>query len=439
MTLHENAAMALQMALDKGAQQTRVCASNNVSDTYSVRDNALDRLQQAGESSLFIHLYVDGCYGTCSTNNTQPDALARLLERAVASTRLLAADSDRCLPDPSLCYRMGCCPDLHLFDTTIDRLLPAQKKELAFACAAQVYGCHERVLSVTVDYADYRIEQCLLDSQGLDCHARGTFFSLTAECAVQGKGTARPSDWGASGGLRLAQLTPACGADALQRALAKINPRKVRSGHYDMVVENRVSAQLLGPLLQALDGSALQQNNSFLKDKIGQQVFSPLFTLLDNPHAPGMMGARAFDAEGLATKPRLIVDSGVVTTPFVSTYYGRKLQRPVTVDGPSVLQLSGPVVQEATAMTLAARLKKGILVTGFNGGNCNGATGDFSYGVEGFLIKDGALAHPISEMVLSGNMLDLWTRLSAAGNDPLDWSACQIPALLFEHVSFAGL
>jgi PmbA protein len=88
---------------------------------------------------------------------------------------------------------------------------------------------------------------------------------------------------------------------------------------------------------------------------------------------------------------------------------------------------------------MVANLKKGILVTGFNGGNCNGSTGDFSYGIEGYLIENGSIVHPINEMNISGNMNQLWFNLVEAGNDIVDGSSFMIPTLMFEGIDFSGI
>lgn len=107
-----------------------------------------------------------------------------------------------------------------------------------------------------------------------------------------------------------------------------------------------------------------------------------------------------------------------------------------TISSPSLLLLKGG---HGDVASLAGLMKNGIFVTGFNGGNCNTATGDFSYGIEGFFVQDGQIAYPINEMVMTGNMTDLWNQLTAAGNDALTTSSWQIPSLLFESIEFAGI
>jgi len=107
-----------------------------------------------------------------------------------------------------------------------------------------------------------------------------------------------------------------------------------------------------------------------------------------------------------------------------------------TVNSPSILVLQ---TGKNDLDGLVAEVDKGILITGFNGGNCNSSTGDFSYGIEGFLIENGKLTQPVSEMNVTGNMLALWSSLVETGNDPRLSSSWRIPSLVFEGVDFSGL
>ncbi len=430
---------ALTSALRKGAEQVRVTAMQDVSDSFTVRNDKLEKLYQAGESSLFIHLFTDGRYGTCSTNRPEEEEIDRLLDTAIASTRLLAPDPYRILPPAEKCYKGTIRPGDGL---PSDPLSAEIKKRTAFECAAGVWGTDPSLVHVTADYSDSRSCLYLIDSQDLSCFSADTFYSLSAECAVNGPHNTRPSDWFVKGGITpdaigIGGNSPNdCARLALERTLAKRSPKKIPSGCYNMVVENRVASTLLAPVIQAMSGSALQQGSSFLLDMLGKQIAASQFTLRDEPHLPNEPGRRYFDSEGLATKPRTIIENGILNLYFLSTYFAGKMQMEPTIEGPSVLQLCGGKNDIHSLIKLAG---KGVLVTGFNGGNCNGTTGDFSYGIEGFLFENGRIIQPLNEMVISGNMKDFWFRFLSAADDALHYSAWQIPSLLFENIAFAGL
>lgn len=171
-------------------------------------------------------------------------------------------------------------------------------------------------------------------------------------------------------------------------------------------------------------------------DKLNTKVGADKLNLLDEPHTVGANGARYFDNEGIATERRPIFENGILKTYFIDTYNSKKMDVAPTISSPSLLVLQ-PGDKDADG--LVADVQKGIFITGFNGGNSNSSTGDFSYGIEGFLIENGKLTQPISEMNVTGNMITLWTSLVAVGNDPRTSSSWRIPSLVFEGVDFSGL
>ena len=203
-----------------------------------------------------------------------------------------------------------------------------------------------------------------------------------------------------------------------------------------MVVENRSVGRILSPVVSALNGSSIQQKNSFMIDKMNQQFGSPKLTLVDDPLIIGGRGSKLFDSEGMAMKKRPIFEQGVLKTYFIDTYYGKKLgMTPNSGETSNVVFETGDKDLDA----LVKSLKKGILVTGFNGGNCNSSTGDFSYGIEGFLIENGEMVKPVSEMNITGNMYDLWSNLIEVGSDVRLDSSWRIPSLVFANVDFSGM
>lgn len=298
-------------------------------------------------------------------------------------------------------------------------------------------GKDNRIISVSTSYGDGENSSYRLTSNGFEGESKSTWFSVSADVALRGEGEARPSSYWYDSALFYDKLVKSgIGATALERALRKLGQKKVASGKYTMVVDSVNSSSLLRPMLSALYGSVLQQKNSFLLDKLNAKVGGGLLNLMDEPHIIGARGARYFDSEGVATEPRPIFESGVLKTYFIDTYNSRKMGVEPTVGSPSLLVLK-PGNKDLNG--LVADVRKGILVTGFNGGNCNSSSGDFSYGIEGFLIENGKPTRPISEMNVTGNMITLWASLSAVGNDPRLSSSWRIPSLVFEDVDFSGL
>jgi len=426
---------AMDYALKNGCQAAKLVLYSNSNASFELRDAKMDRLQQASESGLSISLYVDGRYGSYSTNRLDKKELETFIKNGIESTRYLAVDEARVLPDASRYYKGG-KPDLQLFDRRFETINPDDKVAIARAAAEEVLGKDSRIISVGTSYGDGESSSYRLTSNGFEGESKSTWFSLSADVALRGEGEARPSSYWYESALFYDKLVKSgVGTKALERVLRKLGQKKVASGKYTMVVDPMNASNLLSPVLSALYGSALQQKNSFLLDKLNVKVGTGLLNLMDEPHLIGASGARYFDSEGVATERRSIFEE-VLKTYFIDTYNSKKMGVEPTVNSPSLLVLK-PGNKDLNG--LVADVQKGILVTGFNGGNCNSSSGDFSYGIEGFLIENGKLTQPVSEMNVTGNMITLWASLSAVGNDPRMSSSWRIPSLVFEGVDFSGL
>jgi PmbA protein len=203
-----------------------------------------------------------------------------------------------------------------------------------------------------------------------------------------------------------------------------------------MIIENRLAGRALDPLISALNGSSIQQKNSFLIDMKGERIGSDLMTIIDDPFIVSGRGSRLYDSEGLATQKRNIVEGGILRNYFIDTYYGKKLEmEPTSGETSNLVFKPGELDLEG----LIASMDRGILVTGFNGGNSNGSTGDFSYGIEGFLVENGKLTQPVSEMNITGNFKQVWKDLVAVGNDVYTGSSWRLPSLVFDKINFSGI
>lgn len=427
---------AMDYALKNGCQAVKVNMYSGSNSSFELRDAKMDRLQQASENGMSIYLYVDGRYGTFSTNRLNKKELETFIQNGISATRYLAKDEAQTLPDPSRYYKGG-KPDLKLIDDNFASVNPDEKIAMAKTAAEEAMGKDPRIIAVESSYGDGENFSYRIHSNGFEGERRNSWYSLSSSVSIKGEGESRPSSYWYESSLMLDKLVKeGIGKKALERTLKKLGQKKVKSGKYTMVVDPLNSSRLVSPLISALYGSQLQQKNSFLLDKIGQQIGNAKFTLKDEPHLVGASGARYFDNEGVATQPRIIFDKGVLKTYFIDTYIANKMKIEPTIADPSILILEPG---DKNLEGLIADVNDGILVTGFNGGNSNSSTGDFSYGIEGFLIENGKLTLPVNEMNVTGNSLVLWKSLAQVGNDPRLDSSWRIPSLVFEGVDFSGL
>lgn len=427
---------AMEYALKSGCQAAKVLLYASSNTSFELLNAKMNRLQQASEGGLSLSLYVDGRYGSISTNRLNQKELETFIKNGVESTRYLAKDEARVLPDSSRYYKGGKA-DLQLYDAQLAALEPDAKVALAENIASEAMGKDNRIVSVGSSYSDGANFNYHLSSNGFEGETQSTWCSLSADVTIKGESEARPAAYWYESSLHLRDLVKQdIGRKALERVLCKLGQQKIQSGSYTMVVDPMNTGRLLNPLMAALNGAALQQKNSFLLDKLLEKVASDKLTLRDEPHLMKASGACYFDSEGVATQPRSVFDRGVLQTYFIDTYIAKKMGVDPTIGSSSILVMQ---TGDKDLKGLTAGVDKGILVTGFNGGNCNSSTGDFSYGIEGFLIEKGKLTQPISEMNVTGNMITLWASLVETGNDPRLTSSWRIPSLVFEGVDFSGL
>jgi len=427
---------ALDFALKNGCREVRISLYNGSNSSFEIRDMKIDRLQQASENALSIHLFVDGRYGSFSTNRLEKKELEKFILNGIDSTRYLAEDPARALPDASLYYK-GDGADLQLYDRKIETVEPDDKVAIAMHICDEIMGKDERLVASESSYSDGDNFRYMITSNGFEGESANSNFSVSGSASIKGDGDARPSDYWYDSSLYFDNLqTKGIGTKALERTLRKLGQKKIASARLPMIVDFMNVRRLLSPVISALYGSAIQQKNSFMLDKLGQKVVGENVTLIDDPHIAKASGARYFDSEGVATRRMPVFENGVLKTYYIDTYYANKMETVRTIDAPSVLTMP---LGSKNLDGLVASLAKGILVTGFNGGNCNSTTGDFSYGIEGFLIENGNPVQAVSEMNITGNMLTLWSNLVEAGNDPMLSSSWRLPSLLFDGVDFSGM
>lgn len=425
----------ISFALDNGAREVAVYINNNTRTNIEIRERKIDKLHESIGNSLSVDLYVDKKYSSHSTNLLREKDLLKFISEGIAATRYLSEDEYRYLPDKNL-YYTGKGEDLRTLDPLLNSIESDMKIDLARKVEEEVYGIDNKIISITSYYTDNVTNMLLADSNGFRGTSDSSFTGIAAEVAVRDdKG--RPSDyWGEYSIFFDSLKKTGIGKTALQRAVRKSNPEKIKSGKYTIIVENIVAANLLNPFISALYGSSLYMKNSFLAGKINTKVAGDKLTFYDDPLMVSGFGSKLFDNEGLKAVKREIIREGILQNYFIDTYYGRKLNLTPTSGKTSNIVFKKGKKDLDGLIRLA---DEGILVTGFNGGNCNGATGDFSYGIEGFYIEKGRIKHPVNEINVSGNMNEFWNKLTEVGNDPYLYSSRLTPSLMFENTDVSGV
>ncbi|MBI4701288.1 MAG: TldD/PmbA family protein [Deltaproteobacteria bacterium] len=437
--LLDRARAVAEAARQRGAQGARVSVRRSRKGEVEWRDGKLDRLREATEVSLGITLFVDGRYSANSTSDLRPEAVARLLDETTAATRLLAPDAHRKLAPPAR-YAGRFAGELGIWDEAgAAATSGAERRRLAQALEQAARSGPEaaEIISVTAGAGDEAAEAAMVCSNGMEGTVRSSSFSLWAETTVRDRGDRKPEGWWQAVTRERGKLpgVEQVGREATRRALADRGAKPEKSGKYPCVIEAFVAGRLLGDLLGPLGGQAIQQKRSFLADKLGKKIAGEALTITDDPWLVGGLGSRPYDPEGMSTQRRPLVERGVLRSFLLDTYYASKLgQEPTTGATTNLVFASG----KRDLAALLAAMGKGILVTGFSGGNANAATGDFSIGIRGQWIEGGKPVRALAEMNLAGNHLDLWSRLLEPGADPYPYAALRCPSLRFGPVQFSG-
>lgn len=432
----ELAHWVVQQAKQAGADEVAVDVVNRREIDVEVREQQLDQLKESTRNALSLTIYTDHRYSVQETNDLRRESLERFASEAVAMTKYLSPDEHRYLPDPKY-YEGQAEVDLKTVDAAYAGLTSEERVKFAQQIEEAVRGESDQVITCNTGFSDSQYETVKVLSNGFEGVSRGTSYSAGAEATVKDSGDARPSDWDWRT-VRFRKELPSpeeLGRNSVERALAKVGQKKIETGVYEMVIENRAASRFLSSLIGPMSGSSLQQKRSYLDGKLGQQIAAEKFTMIDDPLIVSGHGSQLYDGEGLAAKRRVMIDKGVLKNFYIDTYYGRKLEMAPTSSGTSnlVFELGDKSLDELVAM-----MTKGILVTGFIGGNSNSTTGDFSVGAMGMYVENGKLVKPVNEMNVSGNLGDVLMQLAEMGNDPWTYSSWRRPSMYFKEIQFAG-
>ncbi len=427
----------IETAKKYGSSETSVSISNQREVGIEIRDRKLEKLEESTQNGLSLKIFTEQKYSSHSTNDMRKDSLEAFIKEAVASTKYLTPDKFRALPDKKY-YPKSLDKNLDLIDPVYEKIDSKQRVEIASAIEAVALEQSDQIISVTAGYSDTRYHNIKMNSNGFVGETESTLFDCGAEVTVKDANGGRPSDWAWAVSRYYQDLTKpeGLGKDAVRRALRKVGQDKIESGQYDMIVENRTSGRLLGLLLGPMSAQSIQQKNSYLEDMLDKPVASPLLTVIDDPFIQRGLGSKLFDGEGLKAEKRVLIEKGVLKEYLVDNYYGNKLGwEPNSGSTSNVLFDYG----DQSGDDMIKKVNKGILVTGFIGGNSNSTTGDFSFGIVGLLVENGKIVKPVNEMNISGNSKDFWQKLEQVGNDPYPYSSYKMPSMLFSGVQFSGL
>jgi PmbA protein len=435
--LMDIARWATDYTVKKGADQASVTIRKNKKIHVKYREGRIEELKDSVSRSLSLNIYSNHRFSSHNTSDLSRDSLRKFIEDGIAGTRFLSQDKYRSILDKKY-YPAQMNKALDIYDPAYHSVEPRQRAEIASELEAIALKQSDRLISVISYYDDSLLKLYQVNSNGFEGEDRGTYFTTGCTVTARDGEKGRPQGWYYVT-CRHKNDLPAneeVSRKAVKQALDRIGQSKIDSGAYPMVVENRVSGRVLSMLHGPMTARALQQKNSFLDAKKGEKIASGKLTMIDHPFLKKGLGTRRFGGEGFGLKKRTLIQDGVLKLYLIDNYYGKKLG----VE-PNSGSLTNVLLKTGTNSLddLTGSMKRGILVTGFLGGNSNSTTGDFSLGIIGHLVENGKITRPVNEMNVSGNQKELWNRLVEVGNDPWPYSSWRTPSIMFESADFSGI
>ncbi len=428
---------AVDTAKRVGATESAASVSTLTNTEIHVRNGTVEYIDQSFQEYLDLKIYIDGRFSSHYTNIMDDKNLENFVINAVNMTRFLSPDKDRSLPDPSL-YPENTDTDIEINDPDFNSISTEDAVIFTKEIDSGALTGDENIISVTSEWNHGLSKKYIVHSNGFEGERISTYFSAGAEVTARDGDKSRPEDYFYASARFKSDLPDlqSIGKNASERALKKLGQRKIESGTYTVVVENRASRRLVSPLISAMNAKALHLKSSFLNEMKNKMIASEKLMLTDDPLIKRGLGSRLFDSEGLAAKRRVMIDKGVLKSFYTSYFYSKKTGFP-----PTSYSLSNLIFKpgKRDLNSIINDLDRGILITNFIGGNANNTTGDFSMGIQGFLIDSGKIVHPVNEMNISGNLISLWKNLTEVGNDPFVFSSIMTPSLVFASVDVSGL
>ena len=430
------AQLSLDAARRRGATDAEVEVSAAVGQSVTVRRGEVETVEYNRDKGLGITVYFGQRRGNASTSDLSPDAVDRTVEAACAIARHTAEDGAAGLPEAGLLFH-GAPPDLELFHPwglTVEESIEIARRAEAAALAVDRRITNSEGATVTAYDSDF----VLANTRGFSGGFPASKASIGCSVVAEDKGGMQRDYWYTTH-RDPAQLEDAerVGRTTGERAVRRLGGRRLPTTDAPVLFDSNIASSLISHFVSAASGSSLYRHSSFLLDSLGQAVFAPMVEIVEDPHRPGEMASTWFDAEGVATRRRKVVEGGVLKGWFLSTYSGRKLGLATTGNAGgnhNLLVTPGPDGFAA----LVKRMGRGFIVTELMGQGINNVTGDYSRGAAGFWVEGGEIRFPVEEVTIAGNLKDMYRGILAIGSDVQVRGSKQCGSILIDRMTIAG-
>jgi PmbA protein len=433
--LERVAAAILAAAQSGGATAAETEVSQAVGQSVTVRHGEVETIAYNRDKGITVTVYVGQRRGQSSTADFGDASVRAAVDKALAIARYTAEDPCAGLADPLRLARAW--PDLDLYHPwllSVDEAIALGREAERAALAVDARLVNSEGATVARGESEF----VYANSHGFAGGWRGSRHHIDCSVIGEDRGAMQRDYWYTASRVP-GELLPATevGRIAGERTARRLNARKLGTIECPVLFEAPEAADLIGSFVHAVSGGSLYRKASFLLDALGTAVFSPQVSIREEPHLQRARGSAPFDGEGVATAPRDVVRDGVLEGYFLGSYSARKLGLATTANAGGAHNLVVSHGDDDLA-ALLRRMGRGLLVTEQLGQGVNLVTGDYSRGAAGFWVEDGAIAYPVEEITIAGNLKDVFRDIVAVGRDVDRRGSRHVGSILVGRMTVAG-
>lgn len=439
----------VERALAAGADVAEASVHSGSHLSVKVRMREPELVEEAGSRALGLRVMVGQRVASTYTSDFTPAGQRLLIQDALELAKLSEPDDFAGPPDSSELSNASEWAELDTFDDAVGQITADEAMRRAHEGERAAFDFDSRITnSEGASFTRARGMSALVTSGGFTGHDVGTYASIVVTPIADDEGgkKRRGYHWSASRHYAELESSRAVGEEAARRTIAQLGAKKLPTQKLPVVFDKEAARSILGLFAGCILGGSIWRKSSYLLDRVGSKVASDHVTIIDDPLVPGGPGSRAFDGEGLLSRRNVVVRGGQLETYLLDTYSARKLGLRTTASasrsttGGISASTSNLTLQPGTISCdeLIADTRYGFYVTGMMGFGFNAVTGDFSRGASGFLIKDGRLDHPVSEVTISLNLDELLKRIDAIANDVDHRTSIASPSFRVASMTLAG-
>ena len=430
--LKSKASYCLDLAKKLGATDASVTVGNSISESVSFRNRVLDESNRSDSLAISIETYIGKKRSSISSSNLLDENLKTLISKCFETTKITPEDEFNSLPDKDLLA--GEIKNLNLYD---ESHLENDKKIDYLRELEEVASIDKKIVNTESGFTENKSNFILANSDGFCNGYRSSSFS--ASCVTVAKDeNSMERDYEFTSKCHLNDIIDPknLGKIAAEQTIKKLSPKKIGSDKISIIFDKRIAKGLLSSFASAISSSAIARGTSFLKDKIDQQIFSSSINIFDKPDLVKGMGSQCFDSEGVKSEALKLVERGFLKEYLVDTYNGKKLNLRSNgrSGGSTNLYFENGQISFEELLKIHSR---SLYITETIGHGTNLVTGDYSVGANGFLVENGELKYPVSEITIAGNFNDMFKSITLANDLDFKYSV-NSPTMMIVGMTVAG-